>query len=178
MRIISGSFKGRRITAPKKLPVRPTTDMSKESLFNILRNRYSLTRISVLDLFSGTGNISYEFASRGAEAVTAVDANSGCAKFIEETTAAFEMNIKVIKSDVYGFLGRESAQYDIIFADPPYDFEKEQFLKIVDAVFENNLLLAEGSLIIEHSKHTDLHEHANFSEIRKYGGSAFSFFSN
>ncbi|MFI8380330.1 16S rRNA (guanine(966)-N(2))-methyltransferase RsmD [Leeuwenhoekiella sp. NPDC079379] len=177
MRIISGSFKGRRITAPKKLPVRPTTDMSKESLFNILRNRYSLTRVNVLDLFSGTGNISYEFASRGAEAVTAVDGNSGCAKFIEETAASFEMNIKVIKSDVYTYLLRETNQYDIIFADPPYDFEKEQFSKIIEYVIDNNLLLPEGSLIIEHSKNTDLQDHPSFFEIRKYGGSAFSFFS-
>lgn len=177
MRIISGSFKGRRITAPKKLPVRPTTDMSKESLFNILRNRYSLTRVNVLDLFSGTGNISYEFASRGAEAVTAVDGNASCAKFIEETAASFEMNIKVIKSDVYTYLSRETNQYDIIFADPPYDFEKEQFSKIVEYVIDNDLLLSEGSLIIEHSKNTDLQDHPSFFEIRKYGGSAFSFFS-
>ena len=81
MRIISGNYKGRRIIAPKKLPVRPTTDMAKESLFNILRNRYSFSTISVLDLFAGTGNISYEFASRGAKAITAVDANAGCARF-------------------------------------------------------------------------------------------------
>ena len=152
--------------------------MSKESLFNILRNRYSLTRVNVLDLFSGTGNISYEFASRGAEAVTAVDGNAGCTKFIEETAASFEMNIKVIKSDVYTYLSRETNQYDIIFADPPYDFEKEQFSKIVEYVIDNDLLLPEGSLIIEHSKNTDLQDHPSFFEIRKYGGSAFSFFSN
>ncbi|WP_405326959.1 16S rRNA (guanine(966)-N(2))-methyltransferase RsmD [Leeuwenhoekiella sp. LLG6367-2.1] len=177
MRIISGTFKGRRISAPKKLPVRPTTDMSKESLFNILRNRYSLTRITVLDLFSGTGNISYEFASRGAEAVTSVDGNAGCAKFIQETANEFEMNVNVIKSDVYSYLARESNKYDIIFADPPYDFETDQFTKIVDYVMDNELLLPDGCLIIEHSKNTNLEDHPTFFEIRKYGGSAFSFFS-
>lgn len=177
MRIISGSLKGKRITAPKKLPVRPTTDMAKEALFNILRNRYSLTRISVLDLFSGTGNISYEFASRGAEAVTAVDAHSGCTKFIDQTATDLELNITAIKSDVYSYLSRAGGQYDVIFADPPYDFDATEFLKIVDLVLEHNLLLPNGCLVIEHSKHTDLQEHANFTEIRKYGGSAFSFFN-
>ena len=178
MRIISGSHKGRRILAPKKLPVRPTTDMSKESLFNILRNRYTFSQIRVLDLFSGTGNISYEFASRGTPQITAVDAHAGCSKFIQETATTLEMPIEVIKSDVYGYLQRETAQYDIIFADPPYDFEESQFLKIIELVFENNLLTEEGSLIIEHSKHTDLQNNRNFNEIRKYGGSAFSFFKN
>ena len=132
MRIISGNYKGRRIIAPKKLPVRPTTDMAKESLFNILRNRYSFSTISVLDLFAGTGNISYEFASRGAKAITAVDANAGCARFIQQTSEQLEMNINVIKADVYGYLSRAAEQHDLIFADPPYDFETTEFIKIVD----------------------------------------------
>ena len=104
MRIISGTYKGRKIVAPAKLPVRPTTDMAKEALFNILNNQYYFDDISVLDLFSGTGNISYEFASRGTEDITAVDDNYGCIKFINSTAENFDMPIKTIKSDVFKFL--------------------------------------------------------------------------
>ena len=130
MRIISGLYKGRRITAPKKLPIRPTTDMAKEALFNILHHQYYFDGISVLDLFSGSGNISYEFASRGTEQITAVDDNYGCIKFITETATAFEMSISTIKSDVFKFLEKSKQKQDIIFADPPYDFEVEKFSKI------------------------------------------------
>ncbi len=178
MRIISGIHKGRRLIAPKKLPVRPTTDMAKESLFNILRNRYQLSTLKVLDLFAGTGNISYEFASRGVQNITAVDAHAGCIKYIQETAATLEMPIEVIKTDVYDFLKRETAQFDIIFADPPYDFDDSLFQQIIDLVFDKEMLTSEGSLIIEHSKHTDLQNSSNFSEMRKYGGSAFSIFQN
>ena len=108
MRIISGSFKGRRITAPKKLPVRPTTDMAKEGLFNILNNQFYFDDISVLDLFSGTGNISYEFASRGTSRITAVDADYGCIQFIEKTSEDFQMGIRPQKSDVFSFLEKTS----------------------------------------------------------------------
>ena len=110
MRIISGQFKGRRISAPKKLPVRPTTDMAKEALFNILNNQYYFDDISVLDLFSGTGSISYEFASRGTKMITAVDEDFGCIKFINKTAEEFEMDIRTIKSDVFKFLEKSSGQ--------------------------------------------------------------------
>ncbi|WP_179353548.1 RsmD family RNA methyltransferase [Winogradskyella vidalii] len=176
MRIISGLFKGRRITAPKKLPVRPTTDMAKEALFNILNNQYYFDDISVLDLFSGTGNISYEFASRGTEKITAVDAHFGCIKFINETADAFEMTISTIKSDVFKFLEKSKQKHSIIFADPPYDFELEAFSKIPELVFENELLEDEGILIVEHSKHTDLSHLAHYSYSKSYGGNMFSFF--
>ncbi len=176
MRIISGTYKGRRITAPKKLPVRPTTDMAKEGLFNVLNNKYYFDDIKVLDLFSGTGNISYEFASRGCLDITSVDANFGCIKFISETSDAFEMNIKTIKSDVFSFLEKTNVRYDIIFADPPYDFDLETFSKIPELVFENNLLKTDGLLIVEHSKHTDLSRVDNFSFKKSYGGNVFSFF--
>ncbi|WP_353780032.1 RsmD family RNA methyltransferase [Winogradskyella sp. 3972H.M.0a.05] len=176
MRIISGEFKGRKIVAPKKLPVRPTTDMAKESLFNILNNLYYFDDITVLDLFAGTGNISYEFASRGTEHITSVDTNYGCVKFINETAESFEMPINVIKGDVFNFLDNHKSSYDIIFADPPYDFDLEQFLKIPDLIFENELLKEDGLLIIEHSKHTDLSEHPQFNNSRLYGGNIFSFF--
>lgn len=176
MRIISGKYKSKRISAPKNLPVRPTTDMAKEALFNILNNLYYFHDISVLDLFSGTGNISYEFASRGTTQITAVDANFGCIKFINKTSQELDASIHTIKSDVFKYLKSSKASYDIIFADPPYNFEVNLFENIVQSVFEQELLTEEGLLIIEHSKHTSLSEHPNFSYSKKYGGNMFSFF--
>lgn len=176
MRIISGKFKGRKIVAPKKLPVRPTTDMAKEALFNILNNRYYLDELSVLDLFAGTGNISYEFASRGTENITAVDKDFGCIKFINATSKSFEMPIITIKSDVFKYLDSTKNTYDIIFADPPYNFETNQFLEIPKIVFNNKLLNKDGLLIIEHSKHTDISDHEYYSYSKSYGGNTFSFF--
>ncbi|PZD79230.1 16S rRNA (guanine(966)-N(2))-methyltransferase RsmD [Mesonia sp. K7] len=176
MRIISGKYKGKRLIAPKKLPIRPTTDIAKEGLFNILRNRYYFDEIRVLDLFSGSGNIAYEFASRGVEEITAVDNHVGCLQFINKTAQELEFNIHTIKSDVYRFLEHHSGSYDIIFADPPYDFTDEQFQQIAQLVFESDLLAEEGTLIIEHAKHTQLNTTENFVEDRKYGGSVFSFF--
>ncbi|WP_196887755.1 RsmD family RNA methyltransferase [Aureivirga sp. CE67] len=176
MRIISGKHKGKRLSAPKNLPVRPTTDMAKESLFNILNNHFYFDAISVLDLFAGTGNISFEFASRGTKQITAVDQFFGCTKFINDTSRNLDFPIKTIKSDVYKFLEKNKMKYDVIFADPPYDFEKEQFAKIASLVFENDLLEEEGYLIIEHSKHTDLSDLEYYSYSKKYGGNLFSFF--
>lgn len=176
MRIISGKYKGRKLVAPKKLPVRPTTDMAKEALFNILNNQYYFDEISVLDLFAGTGNISYEFASRGTENITCVDQNYGCIKYINETAESFEMPISTIKSDVFSFLENHQQPYTIIFADPPYEFPVEEFAKIPELVFQNNLLEEDGLLIIEHSKHTDLSGLAQYSHSKSYGGNMFSFF--
>lgn len=176
MRIISGQYKGRRISAPKTLPVRPTTDMAKEALFNILNNQYYFDELSVLDLFSGTGNISYEFASRGTEDITCIDDNYSCIKFINETSEAFNMNLKTVKSDVYKYLENAKKQSTIVFADPPYAFTFEQFSKIAELVFKNNLLDENGFLIIEHSKHTKLEMVDHFSFSKSYGGNSFSFF--
>lgn len=176
MRIISGKYKGRRIITPKNLPVRPTTDLSKEALFNILNHQFSFRELKVLDLFAGTGNISYEFSSRGAEPITAVDTDFGCVSFIKKTAQQFEMDITAIKSDVYKFLERSKIKYDIIFADPPYDFSQEQFDKIYQLIFENELLQDDGLLIIEHSSQTNMEHLEHFSNSRKYGGSVFSFF--
>jgi len=178
MRIISGTFKARRIQAPKKLPVRPTTDMAKEALFNILNHRYHFHDISVLDLFSGTGIISYEFASRGTESIVAVDQNFQCTKFITQTSEGFDMPIQVIKAEVFGFLEKTKQSQTIIFADPPYDLELDKFLKIVELVFQNELLETDGVLIIEHSKQTDLSSAPQFTEVKGYGGNRFSFFEN
>lgn len=176
MRIISGAFKGKRITAPKNLPTRPTTDMAKEGLFNILNNSYYFDDCTVIDLFAGTGNISYEFASRGCEKITVVDSNIKCIKFIEKTNQQLSFTIDIIKSDVFKYLKRVKSKADIIFADPPYALPLEDFEKIVKLVFENNLLLEDGQLIVEHSVHTDLSNFDHFNNSRKYGGSVFSFF--
>lgn len=176
MRIISGKYKGRRITAPKNLPVRPTTDMSKEALFNILNNHFNLSSLRILDLFAGTGNISYEFSSRGAQPIIAVDADFGCVNFIKKTSKDFEMDITAIKSDVFKFLERHHGEYDVIFADPPYDMKEEDFKKIPELVFSQELLSEDGMLIIEHSKHTSLENEGYFTAERHYGGSVFSFF--
>ncbi len=151
--------------------------MAKEALFNILRNQFPLQNIAVLDLFAGTGNISYEFASRGTENITAVDGSFECVKFIKKTSAELDFPIQVIKSDVFKYLEKAPVKADVIFADPPYDFDKETFEKIANLTFENEVLNPEGILIIEHSKHTDLSSVTNFKNSRKYGSSMFSFFS-
>ena len=176
MRIISGKFKGKRLIAPKTLPVRPTTDMAKEALFNILNFQIDFQEIKLLDLFAGTGNISYEFISRGTTQITAVDQHYGCVKFINKTANELEAEINTVKSDVFKYLDKVKTKSNLIFADPPYDFSTEDFQKIPQLVFENNLLEEEGLLIVEHSKHTDLSETVNFSESRRYGNSVFSFF--
>lgn len=178
MRIISGIYKSRKIVAPKKLPVRPTTDMAKESLFNIINNNFFFDDLIVLDLFAGTGNISYEFASRGTEHITCVDQDFGCIKFINETAENFKMPLHVIKSDVFKYLEKTTQQANIIFADPPYGFADDLFTKIPQLVFQNNLLLEDGLLIVEHSKHTDLSKLSNFSYSKSYGGNMFSFFEH
>ncbi|WP_348824865.1 RsmD family RNA methyltransferase [Flavobacterium aestuarii] len=176
MRIISGKYKGRRIFPPKGLPVRPTTDMSKEALFNVLNNHFSFEGLKVLDLFAGTGNISYEFASRGSFPITSVDADFGCVKFIKQVSAEYDFSIAATKSDVFAFIEKNKTTYDIIFADPPYGLDQKTFERIVLSVFEKGLLDEEGMMIIEHSKYTKLDHLTNFSFQKSYGGSIFSFF--
>ncbi|MFA9187446.1 RsmD family RNA methyltransferase [Flavobacterium sp. FBOR7N2.3] len=176
MRIISGKYKGRRISPPKGLPVRPTTDMSKEALFNVLNNHFSFDSLKVLDLFAGTGNISYEFASRGSSPITSVDGDFGCVKFIKQTASEYDFPIAATKSDVFKFLEKCNASFDIVFADPPYGLDQATFEKVVLLVFERNILNEEGMMVIEHSKYTKLSHLANFSFQKSYGGSIFSFF--
>ncbi len=162
--------------APKKLPVRPTTDMAKEALFNILNNTYYFEDLTILDLFAGTGNISFEFASRGTTDLVAVDADFGCIRFIDKISKELDFGISTVKSDVFQFLGKTVIKADIIFADPPYDFPIEEFAKLPELVFKNELLNEDGILIVEHSKHTDLSHLNHFHKNRRYGGSIFSFF--
>ena len=176
MRIISGKYKGRRISPPKNLPVRPTTDMSKEALFNVLNNHFNFSELKILELFAGTGSISYEFASRGSAPILCVDGDMGCVNFIKKTAKEFDFDITALKSDVFKFLEKHKGNYDIIFADPPYGIEQKEFEKIVELIFENELLDEEGMLVVEHSKYTKLEQMSNFSFQKSYGGSVFSFF--
>lgn len=175
MRIISGRLKGIRINPPRNLPVRPTTDLSKESLFNILANEFDFSAISVLDLFAGTGNIAYEFASRGSADITAVDIHYACVRFINETASRLEMTgLKAVKSNVFKFLETETRQFDVIFADPPYDLKN--ITDIAQMVFRKMLLAEGGWLIIEHSSLVKMDHLPFFREKRQYGQSTFSIF--
>lgn len=175
MRIIGGSLKGLRLNPPKNLPVRPTTDLAKEALFNILQNQIELQGIRVLDLFSGTGNLALEFASRAAEQVIAVDRSIHCVNYIKDTARQHGLSqIKTFKADVFKYLQMETEQYDLIFADPPYDLNR--IPDIPKLVFERNLLLPGGLLVVEHQSMQNLSSHAAFVEQRKYGHSSFSFF--
>lgn len=178
MRIISGLHKGRKILPPKNLPVRPTTDFAKEALFNILRSRLYFDEIRCLDLFSGTGSISFELASRGVPSVVAVDVHHGCIRFIGKISKDLELPVEAVQSDVFRFLENHSSSYQLIFADPPYDFEYEKFEELINLIFEMKLLTEDGVLIVEHTKRMDLSGVNHFSESRKYGDSTFSFFES
>jgi len=175
MRIVSGKWKGKRIVAPKNLPTRPTTDFAKEGLFNILNNRFFFDDLRVLDLFAGTGNIAYEFASRGAGEITCVDQNKGCVRFISEMADDLGANIQPVQLDAWLFVQKTTTSYDIVFADPPYDWDKHEAL--AEALIQKGFLKEGGEAIIEHSADTDLSHLPGFFEHRKYGHVHFSFFS-
>jgi 16S rRNA (guanine(966)-N(2))-methyltransferase RsmD len=176
IRIISGTHKGRRLQAPRNLPVRPTTDRSKEALFNILANRMDWASARVLDLFAGTGNISYECASRGCLAVTAVDAHPGCVAFIEKTAEQLDMPIQALRQDALRYLERNRQRYDLIFADPPYSLTEAQLAGLVETCLSGQHLAPGGVLVVEHIRQTDLSGLPGFQEARRYGQSVFSFF--
>jgi 16S rRNA (guanine966-N2)-methyltransferase len=175
MRIIGGRLKGIHLNAPASLPVRPTKDMAKEALFNILYNTYDFDNCDVLDLFSGTGSVSLEFASRGIRSVIAVDKHAGCVRWLEDVIKKFSIpEITPIKADAFKFLSGHKGKYQIIFADPPYDLPN--IPNISELVFENDLLAENGLLIVEHPPFLKLDAQANFTETRRYGNSSFSFF--
>jgi 16S rRNA (guanine(966)-N(2))-methyltransferase RsmD len=176
IRIISGIHKGRRIRAPKNLPVRPTTDRAKESLFNILGHQVSWEEAAVLDLFAGTGNISYECASRGCRHVVAVDSHPGCVQFIRKTADALQLPILAYKRDVLKFLKQSEETFDLIFADPPYDIAEGALADLVSLCLERGLLKKGGQLVVEHSQQRDLSGQHGFDEVRSYGSTRFSFF--
>jgi len=174
MRIVSGKYRGRKIHTPKNLPVRPTTDLAKESLFNILNNRIDFEEIKVLDLFSGTGNISYEFISRGCEDVTSVEQNFRCVKFIKDTKSQLQMEgLKPVQANVFSFL-KHCSKYDLIFADPPYDFGR--YAELTESILQQEILKEGGFLIIEHPRDIELSGFPGYRETRRYGKVHFSFF--
>ena len=175
MRIIGGKYQRRQIIAPSKLPVRPTTDMAKEALFSIFNNQFDFEDIAVLDLFAGTGNISYEFASRGATEVIAVDINNHCVQFIKKTADFFGMeNLRAVRAETFHFLSFCKTDFDIVFADPPYDFQG--IPEIPGKVFEANIVKPTGWLVVEHGENISFSSHPFFVEKRRYGKVHFSFF--
>jgi len=176
LRIIGGTHKGRVIHVPSKLNLRPTTDLAREGLFNILLNRLDPETISFLDLFSGTGCMSYEMASRGCSVITCVELNNQHARFIKQSSEKLGFsNIQLIQTDAYKYLQRSKSKYDLIFADPPYDHK--QLTELPGIVFDNELLLPKGQFILEHGKFNSFQNHPNFKELRKYGAVHFSFFN-
>lgn len=159
------------------LPVRPTTDLAKESLFNILNNLIDFENLKVLDLFAGTGSISFEFASREASLVTAVDLNFKCVEFIKKTAHQLELkSIRAFRSDVFRLLSKSPVEpYDLIFSDAPY--EMSEVSQLPELIFEKRWLNKDGLLIIEHPRGLDFADHPQFSQSRNYGKVNFSFFA-
>ena len=175
MRIIGGRLKGKTILPPQGYKARPTTDFAKEGLFNILNNEYEMEGLQVLDLFGGTGAISYEFASRGASRVYCVEMLPLHANFIKSQAQLFGMkNLTVVRHNVFDFLEICKEKFDIIFADPPYAIEG--LAGIPDRVFAQDILHPGAYLILEHPDEFDFHGHAYFVKEKKYGNVHFSFF--
>lgn len=177
MRIISGKYRHRRFTPPNNFRARPTTDFAKENLFNVLQNMIDFEDIKALDLFGGTGSISFELLSRGAKNVTCVEQNRNHAAFIKEIskTLKCEDDLRLIIGDVFRFIKTTpSKQFDFIFADPPYDLPKLE--EIPQIILERQLLNEDGLLIFEHSKEYDFSKFQGFFQLRKYGAVHFSFF--
>lgn len=175
MRIIGGSLKGKNILPPANYGARPTTDFAKEGLFNILINEYDIEELSVLDLFSGTGSISLEFASRGCADIVSVEMNPLHAKFIKQVATAYKVKgMQVVRHNVFEFINICTKKFDIVFADPPYSIEGLD--TIPDKVFEKGLVNVDGYLILEHPGTYNFEEHPYFVKERKYGNVHFSFF--
>lgn len=176
MRIIAGTLRGRRLNPPANLPVRPTTDMARESLFNILNNYVDYEDCSVMDLFAGTGAVSIEFISRGAREVTSIDINNACTEFIKTTARQLNLdNIHVVRADVFDLLKRANRQFDIVFADPPYALHDLE--QLPDLVFGSDVLTEDGIFILEHPKEFSFEEHPHFWQHRAYGKVNFTFFA-
>jgi len=176
MRIISGKWRGKPIKTPSGLPIRPTTDMAKEALFNILENRFDFSNMEALDLFSGSGNISYELISRGCISVLAIEKAFTCCQFIRSTIEELKIeNLKLIQGDVFKSLERIQQKFDFIFADPPYSLPN--LGQISQKILEFGLLKEGGVLVLEHPSLILMNSFLGFQETRKYGSSSFSFFS-
>lgn len=173
-RIISGKFGGRILKAPKNLPVRPTKNQVKESLFNILQHRLELQSLKVLDLFCGLGSVSLEFASRGANVIS-VDNNSGCVKFVKESAEKLNASVVVYQTDVFEYLNKNELTFNLVFADPPYSFEMSDYHFLIETILDTENSFA-GLLIIEHSPKMKIHQSEFCIDNRKYGSSCISIF--
>lgn len=175
MRIISGKYKSRRFQLPKNFRARPTTDMARESLFNILNNIIDWENTNALDLFSGTGCIAVEFVSRGCPHVISVEMNGRNHAFIQKIKEQLDAKeLLTIKADVFSFIKTCNQTFDLIFADPPYDLKELELIPTI--IFEKELLNDDGVFILEHSKTNTFTEHPFFKEERNYGSVHFSFF--
>ncbi len=175
MRIIGGSLKGRRFSPPRHFKGRPTTDFGREGLFNLLRSRLELDGLEALDLFAGSGAVSFELASRGAVSVTSIEQDGGSCKYILKQAKDFELDaIRVVRADAYAFLSRAMTQFELVFADPPYTDPR---LETLPALIRESGLVAKGGLfVLEHGDRCDFSETEGFVEMRKYGHVHFSFF--
>lgn len=177
MRIVGGTFGGRRFSPPARIPARPTTEVAKEGLFNMLSNSIDIEGLKTLDLFGGTGSISYELASRGAADLTLVERDSLTIDFIKKTTAELGLTdrMHIVRGDVFKYMKQCTEQYDFIFAGPPYA------LDIIDdiprLVFEKQLLLPGGTFVLEHTPRNDYQKHPRFGRIKNYGTTVFTFFT-
>jgi 16S rRNA (guanine966-N2)-methyltransferase len=178
MRIISGIHGGRKISPPANMPyTRPTTDIAKEGLFNVLQNNLEIDTLKTLDLFGGTGCISYELASRGAEDLTIIEKDNQMYDFIKKTAAELEFeNFKLIKSDVFKYIETCKDQYDFIFAGPPYALGTIDDLPKL--IFEKNLLKPKGWFVLEHTPRNDYKKFPHYKTERNYGTTIFSIFIN
>jgi 16S rRNA (guanine(966)-N(2))-methyltransferase RsmD len=178
MRIISGELGGRKFNPPAKMPhTRPTTDVAKEGLFNVLQNNLDITSLKVLDIFGGTGSISYELASRGAKDITTVEKDPVMHEFIKKTAEQFSLNqVKVIRMDVFRFLGQCTEKFDLIFAGPPYALTTIDELPVI--IFKQQLLNKGGWFILEHTPRNNYEKYDHFATHRSYGTTVFSVFVN
>lgn len=176
MRIISGTLGGRRINPPSQMPyTRPTTDIAKEGLFNILQNNLNFEELKTLDLFGGTGSISYELASRGATDLTIVEKDTKMFDFIKKTAASLGLTqLKVVKSDVFRFMETANEKYDFIFAGPPYALTTID--EIPTLVFERGLLNDGGWFILEHTPRNNYQTFPYYLREKNYGTTVFSIF--
>lgn len=177
MRIVGGEFGGRRFSPPARIPARPTTEVAKEGLFNMLQNSIDLEGIKTLDIFGGTGSITYELASRGAADLTIVERDPTTTTFIAKTLKELGIDDKtrLVKGDVFKFLAQDKDQYDFIFAGPPYALQNIDDLPLL--VFEKQLLAPGGLFILEHTPRNDYQKHPRFNRIKNYGTTVFTFFT-
>ncbi len=178
MRIISGTHGGRRIYPPAKMPyTRPTTDVAKEGLFNIIENNLSIPSLKTLDLFGGTGSISYELASRGAKNITVVEKDQAMFEFIKKTAGVLQFeNFKVLKMDVFKYLDQCSETFDLIFAGPPYALTSID--DVPKNIIEKKLLNQDGWFVVEHTPANNYKDFPFYKTQRNYGTTIFSIFIN